>query len=343
MAVVKADAYGHGLRHVLPALADDVDAFAVATVDEGIECRNLHAMAKVVVLSEFWSERCLAVMAEHGLDVVVHHPQHVDWVAKYRGQKISVWLKLDTGMNRLGLATQEVRGAYNMCRTLPTVADLKVMTHLACADDSHDTFNDYQQRMFHARVSELARQSGGAGGKFETSLANSAGSFSGFGENCEWIRPGLALYGVSPFAAVSTDEREALALKPVMTLQSRVISTRWLNRGSHIGYGKTFTARRDSRIAVAGFGYGDGYPWSAGNRSQVVMRGQRVPVVGRVSMDMIAIDITDLPAPVKLGDIVTLWGAELPVSEVAEQCRTIPYELLCRVASRIPRVAIASQ
>jgi alanine racemase len=234
-----------------------------------------------------------------------------------------VWLKLDTGMNRLGLRPNQFLPALDALKRLDNVQQpLRLFTHMANADTPEHPGTLQQLQIFETVCQGLPG---------ERSLANSASLFAFPQTQCDWVRPGLALFGVSPFA----DQTGAdLGLKPVMTLSSRIIATKTLEPGEQVGYGSLWTARRRTQLAIAAVGYGDGYPRNVLSNTQVLVAGMKAPLAGRVSMDMIGIDATDLPQA-QVGAPVTLWGEGLPVERIASCAGTIPYELLCGISQRV--------
>jgi alanine racemase len=324
MAVVKANAYGHGLVPTALALAD-ADAFAVARLEEGLALRAAGVTKNIVLLEGVFGTEQLLEAARHGFDLVVHDPMQIDLLESFSGQhRFVVWLKIDTGMNRLGFRPSEFPIALARVQALiPAPLEIRVLTHLARADDRDDASNRAQIAKFNSAVGGL---------DCATSIANSAGILSGAGIHADWVRPGLALYGVSPFADQSARD---LGLQPVMALESRVLTVRRVPKGETVGYGGMWRAPRDSTIAIVAAGYGDGLPRNLPSDTPVLVGGRRAMIAGRVSMDMIAVDVSGLP-PVHVGDSVTLWGEGLPVEEIARHAGTIPYELLCGVSQRVP-------
>lgn len=324
MAVVKANAYGHGL--VATALAiQDSGAFAVARLEEGMSLRAAGVSARIVLLEGVFSRSQLEDAAHDQLDLVVHDPRQVELLEQAGGaQRFALWIKIDTGMNRLGFAPRDFPAALERIRALPAPArELRLMTHLACADERDARLTQEQL----ARFREVT-----AGLPYETSIVNSAGLLAGLAPQSHWVRPGLALYGASPFAGATAAD---FGLKPVMTLMSTVLTVRDVRRGERVGYGGAWSAARDSKIAILAAGYGDGVPRSFETGTPVLIGGARAPLVGRVSMDMIAVDVTAIPQ-VRVGTSALLWGAGLPVEEVARHAGTIAYELLCSVSQRVP-------
>ena len=324
MAVVKANAYGHGLVPVALALSG-ADAFAVARLEEGAALRSAGVTQAIVLLEGIYSARQLGEAAEHELDLVVHDPMQVDLLEQYRGDhRFAVWIKVDTGMNRLGLRPEAFAATWDRLHALkvkPSV--VRVLTHLACADEPDHPMTQEQL----ARLAPLL-----AGRRAEVSIANSAGLLAHPASHADWVRPGLALYGASPFGGGRGAD---LGLKPAMTLESTVIAVRAVPRGETVGYGAAWRAARDSSVAIIAGGYGDGLLRSLPGGAPVLVNGRRAPIAGRVSMDMIAVDVTGLP-PVSIGDRAELWGAGLAVEEVAQCAGTVPYELLCAVSQRVP-------
>ena len=324
MAVVKANAYGHGLVPTALALAD-ADAFAVARLEEAVALRDAGSKRRIVLLEGVLDAAQLAQASQLELDLVVHQPLQIALLEAFRGpQPFPLWLKVDTGMNRLGFRPQEFRAAWERLRNLrPAPLQLRVLTHLACADEADGSYTAEQL----ARLQPLI-----AGLDVELSIANSAAILAQPSTHAAWVRPGLALYGISPFA-----ERRGvqLGLRAAMTLESTVIAVREVAPGERVGYGGMWRAQRPSRLAVVAAGYGDGLPRSIPNGAPVLIGGHRAPLAGRVSMDMIAVDITELP-PVSVGDRVELWGTRLAVEEIAAAAGTVAYELLCGVSQRVP-------
>ncbi len=324
MAVIKANAYGHGLVAVARAL-DGADAFAVARVEEGMLLRAAGVSKPIVLLEGVFDREQLAAAAAAEFDLVVHLPQQIELLRALQVQDpLVVWLKLDTGMNRLGLKGQQFARAWTELQTLSAVRQpVRLITHLAAADEPLRAVTGEQLQRFESATAGLA----GA-----RSIVNSAGLLNFPGAQADWVRPGLLLYGVSPMAASNGAE---YGLRPVMTLHSRVIAVKDVAVGEQVGYGGAWTAARPTRLAVAAVGYGDGYPRSLGSGAPVLVNGERAPLAGRISMDMIGIDVTDLKRPAALGDPVVLWGPQLPVEEIARLAGTIPYELLCGISQRV--------
>ena len=331
MAVVKANAYGHGLVPTALALGD-VDAFAVARLEEGLQLRDAGVAQPIVLLEGVLSAAQLAEAAHRGFELVVHDPVQLELLEGYRGaHRFVLWLKADTGMNRLGFRAEAFVAALQRLRALAAPAqEIRALTHLARAEQTEVAMTHEQLGRFAGLMREAQAAAGGVA--MATSIGNSAGVLAWPQTRVEWIRPGLALYGVAPFPGKTGRD---LALQPAMSLETTVIATRRVPRGETVGYGGNWTALRDSEIAILAAGYGDGVPRQLPNGTPVMIGTARAPLVGRVSMDMIAVDVTGL-APVRVGDRAQLWGDALPVEEIAACARTIPWELLCAVRQRVP-------
>lgn len=324
MAVVKANAYGHGLVEVARAL-DGADSFAVARVEEGLLLRAAGVSKPIVLLEGVFDREQLAAAAAAGFELVVHLPEQVQMLRTLEpAVPLCVWLKLDTGMNRLGLKGAAFSSAWNELGSLRAVRQpVGLMTHLAAADEAQHALTLQQLQRFETATAAMPGP---------RSIANSAGLLNFPGAQADWVRPGLLLYGVSPIAATCGAD---YGLRPVMTLHSRVIAVKDVAVGERVGYGGTWVAARPTRLAVAAVGYGDGYPRSVEAGAPVLVNGERAALAGRVSMDMIGIDVTDLKRRANLGDPVLLWGPQLPVEEIAQLAGTIPYELLCGITQRV--------
>lgn len=333
MAVIKANAYGHGMITVARLLAD-VDALAVARVAEGVQLREAGISQRIVVLegcSEAEEAR-LAVL--HSLELVVHDAVHFEILDSLPGEDIvTVWLKLDTGMGRLGFEPAQLAACRKRLDQIAAVRpDIALMTHLACADDPDNSATMEQVRQFGDNLGSFP----GA-----ISISNSAGillwpqtlepsQFLDYkGEN--WVRPGIALFGASPVLGKSARE---LGLLPVMQFESHLIALKTVKRGTAVGYGGAWRAKRDTVVGVVAAGYGDGYPRHLQSGTPLLVNGHRAALIGAVSMDMINVDLTDVPVA-SVGDRVTLWGGHLPIEEIAARADTIPYELMCRLSQRV--------
>jgi alanine racemase len=325
LAIVKARAYGHGAAACAAALEDLAPAFGVCFIEEALELRAAGIRKPVLLLRGNLDPDEVQLAAEQDFWLMVYEPHQVDSiVARSLSNPVTVWVKLDTGMHRLGLQPGQLADAVGRLQLSENVRQpLVVATHFACADDVGNPFTGTQLERLHAAVTGM---------DVLLSAANSAGVIAWPGARADWNRPGIMLYGASPMCAAHTVNAE---LVPVMRLESRVIALRHIGAGETVGYGGNWTAQRPSTIATVAIGYGDGYPRHAANGTPVLVNGRRAPLVGRVSMDMITVDVTDLPVTA-IGDRVTLWGPDLPVNEVAACAGTIGYELLTRMTGRVP-------
>ncbi len=324
MAVIKASAYGHGLLRTAEALRA-ADGFALLDVNEAATLREAGFRQTILLLEGFFTPDDLALAAEYDLAGVIHSPQQIAMLDAYsRRGNLQVWLKVNSGMNRLGFAPQDIPAVLEKLKAHPAVRDITLMTHFASADEA--TGVAAQLEAFNA-LSALYRMA--------RSLANSAALLRYPATHADWVRPGIMLYGASPFADTSAQQ---LGLRPVMTLQSEIISVRELKAGERVGYGGLFCAESPMRIGTVACGYADGYPRHAPTGTPVLAEGQRTRTLGRVSMDMLSVDLSALPGA-EVGSRVTLWGSGLPVEEVAHAAGTISYELLCALAPRVQVVA----
>ncbi|MDP1707516.1 MAG: alanine racemase [Gammaproteobacteria bacterium] len=323
MAIIKADAYGHGIVRAARALAA-ADGFGVASIDEAIVLREAGVTHPVTLLEGVFEASELTLVRQHGLSMVVHHAAQIDMLeATTTGAPIPVWLKIDSGMHRLGFAPTQVQPAWQRLSACAAVRQPSgLLTHFACADERDNSATQRQQECFGQAT---------AGWSGERSSANSAAILAWPQTHGDWVRPGIMLYGVSPFAG---ERAQAHGLQAVMTLRSSLIAVHQLQRGDAIGYGASYVCPQAMPVGVVAIGYGDGYPRHAQTGTPVLVNGQRVPLIGRVSMDMISVDLSEL-RDVRVGDPVVLWGAGLPVEEIAEHAATLAYELLCGVARRV--------
>ncbi|MCC6193271.1 MAG: alanine racemase [Burkholderiales bacterium] len=323
LAAVKANAYGHGLLRVLPAL-DTADGLALIEPDAAVELRERHYTRRILLLEGFFSESELPELAQRRLATVVHDMEQVRMLEKaVLARPLEVFVKVNTGMNRLGFRPGDVAGVCQRLSSSPSVAALRLMTHFARADEDDGLHEPLE--IFDSACKGL---------NYPRSLANSAGviRFSEVGGDI--VRPGIMLYGASP---LPYDTADMLGLKPVMTLRSQIIAVQELKANESVGYGGTYTASRAHRVGIIACGYGDGYPRHAPNGTPVLVCGRKVRMAGRPSMDMITVDLTDVPEA-GVGSPVVLWGEGLPVDDVANAASTVGYELLCAVAPRVPQV-----
>jgi alanine racemase len=320
-AVIKANAYGHGVERAAQALVD-TDGYALLEIEAAVRLREGGARQRILLLEGAFSLPDLELAVRRQLSVVVHEQEQVamlDWLAP--GARLDVVVKLNTGMNRLGFNPAETATLLERLHHHTAVAHLSLMTHFAHADDVHGVSE--QLTAFDQMT---------AGVPLERTLANSAALLRYPQTHADWVRPGIMLYGCSPFPEVTADE---LGLQPVMTLESEIIAVRALSQGATIGYGGTFKAPRDMRIGIVACGYADGYPRHAPTGTPLLVDGISTRTLGRVSMDLLFADLTALPAA-GIGSRVTLWGRGLSADAVAHAAGTVSYELLCALAPRVP-------
>lgn len=327
MSVIKANAYGHGAKQIACALAES-DAFAVARLAEAMELRDAGITCPIVILEGVNSELDIQKAADNSLSLVFHHQSQIDLLTSVVLSKPLnfCWLMVETGMHRLGLSVEKIAASVQALRNSSNVSyEIGLMSHFANADVMNDSRNVKQLEI----VKKLSTDH-----NIPTSMANSAAILSYPESHGDWLRPGLMLYGISPFEDRSSQE---LGLKPVMQLQSIVTATQTIKKGEQVGYGGIWSAKQESTIAIISIGYGDGYSRQLSNTGQVSIHGELFSVIGRVSMDMIAIDISET-SDVHVGDNATLWGSDsLLVETVADWANTIPYELVCQVSGRVIR------
>ena len=319
-AVVKANAYGHGLARAAKALA--ADGLGLIEIEAAIELRRAGEKRPMLLMQGFYSPGEIDLIAKNGLATVVHDAEQLAMLEKARpSAKIPVYLKLNTGMNRLGFGEKELKGA--LARLAGCASEITLMTHFADADGKRGV--KWQLERFQAMSAGLG---------YPRSLANSAAILRYPEAHSEWVRPGIMLYGCSPFAGQSA---EKLGLKPVMTLSSELIAVRELQADDSLGYGCTFTAQGPMRVGIVACGYADGYPRHAPTGTPVLVCGKRTRTLGRVAMDMLIADLTGI-REAAIGSPVTLWGEGLSADEVAASAGTVSYELLCALSARVPAV-----
>jgi alanine racemase len=322
MAAIKANGYGHGLQRVARALAQ-ADAFGVACINEALELRRSGIRQPIVLLEGFFHADELPLIGSNGLETVIHRPGQLEALEAYRGRPpLRVWIKVDSGMHRLGFPPETVAAVHARLLACAGVEFAGFVTHLANADDRQDPKTRSQLDTF-------AAATGGLPGL--RSIANSAGVLGWPASHGDWVRPGVMLYGVSPFCAGSGGQHD---LRPVMTLRSELIAVNRLDAGATVGYGGSWRCPEAMPVGVVAVGYGDGYPRHAAPGTPVLVNGRRVPLIGRVSMDMITVDLRSQP-DAAVGAPAVLWGDGLPVEQVADQAGTIAYELLCGVTQRV--------
>jgi alanine racemase len=324
-AVVKANAYGHTLARAARAMAD-ADGFALLDLAEAVQLRESGVSKPILLLEGCFEPRDLADAMQHDLTVVVHQPAQVEMIERAGGSaKIAVYLKLNSGMNRLGFPLADAGPVFARLRACPAAGPITLMSHFADADGPSGIA--WQSDAISAATKAIDA---------ERSFSNSAAILRHPPAHADWVRPGIMLYGGSPFPDVSAAD---LGLLPVMTLGSEIIAVQQIGVGDTVGYGRTFAATRPMRIGIIACGYADGYPRHAPGGTPVLVAGRRTMTVGRVSMDMLCVDLSGMP-DAGIGAPVTLWGEGLPADEVAAACGTVSYELFCALAPRVPQIEI---
>ena len=322
VSMVKANAYGHGIKDCLAALSS-TDAFGVACLEEALEIRALGYAQPITLIEGIFSEDEMDVVISNNIEVIVHHQPQIEWLlahkTAYLAKNLKVWVKLNSGMNRLGFKFAEIIDLIHLLKAEGFNCVLAM--HFANADADNHPLNEQQKNQF-LQVKQACSP-------ILASCCNSAAIFKWPELNFDFVRPGIMLYGASPFTDQSAHD---LDIRPVMTFTAEVIALNTIQAGESVGYGSTFIADKIMNIAIVSIGYGDGYPRAFIQQNYVVIHGQKRRVIGRVAMDMIAIDVTDLE--ITLGTEVELWGKQRLVDDVAEANGTIGYELLCRLSNR---------
>jgi alanine racemase len=323
LAMVKSNAYGHGLERIGLAL-QDADALGVACIEEGLKLRAAGVQKPIVLLEGLFTGDEVAHAIQNNFTLVVHHALQVEMLEKSHTNKpLSIWLKIDTGMHRLGFLPADLPEVYQRLMQCQAVKKpIGLMTHFAESDALDKTTTQKQIKVFNSVTEHLVGP---------RSLSNSGGIIAWPSAHAEWVRPGIMLYGASPFAGKRGNEHNLL---PVMSLSSELIAIHQIAKGERIGYGGTFTCPEDMLVGVVGIGYGDGYPQFAKNTTPILVNKTICPLIGRVSMDMLTVDLRPAKDP-KVGDPVILWGPGLPVEMIAESNHTSAYELLTRMMPRV--------
>jgi len=321
-AVVKANAYGHGLARAFPGLRA-TDGFGLLDLEEAVKLRELGWAGPILLLEGFFRPTDIDVIDRYSLSTVVHSDEQIRMLEMARLSKpVNIQLKMNSGMNRLGYTPHKYRSAWERVRACPGIGQITLMTHFSDADTP---------RGIGEQMEAFERGAQGIAGA--RSLANSAATLWHPSTHFDWVRPGIMLYGASPSGVASAIA--GAGLQPAMTLASELIGTQHVAEGQTVGYGSLFTARQPMRIGVVACGYADGYPRVAPEGTPVIVDGVPTRVVGRVSMDMLTVDLTPVPNA-GVGARVELWGTGLPIDDVAQACGTVGYELMCAVAARVP-------
>ena len=329
IAMVKANGYGHGIHSIAEHLENCIYGFGVARIAEALILRQAGIKAPIMLAGGVFQKDDLKICAEQNFEPVIHNALQLNWIADSKLSKpIKTWLKINSGMNRLGFALAESKDAYKILSTNKNIIQpVGLMSHLACADDLNHSLNNSQISIFKNFTVNLPG---------EKSLNNSAAIINFSETNYDFIRPGLALYGASP---VNNKSAAELNLKPVMTLQTKIIATHNLKKGETVGYGARFICPKNMKIAVAAIGYGDGYSRTMQDGAPILVGGKKCFLAGKVSMDTINIDISE-NENAKIGDEVILWGEGLPIDEVKKFSACSAYDLFCAVQQRVERIIV---
>ena len=325
MAVVKANAYGHGLLRAARMLAD-AEGFALLELDDAVRLRDAGYRQRILLLEGCFEPGEIAEILQYGFTIMVHSREQLRMLESLPGErKVDIFLKFNTGMNRLGFAAAEATAVIAQVRALACAGEIVLTTHFSDAEGVSGI--EWQMREFETKVAHPG---------YARSLSNSAALLRFPEARGEWVRPGIMLYGASP---LDYSTARSLGLQPVMTLKSEIIAVQQLHSGDTVGYGSLFRADRDMRIGVVACGYADGYPRHSSTGAPVLVDGVRVPMTGRVSMDMLCVDLTGVPRAGP-GSPVVLWGEGLPIEEVAGAASTVSYELMCALARRVPVIEV---
>lgn len=323
IAIIKANAYGHGMLNIARAL-NDADAFGVARIAEAVQLREAGITSSVLLLEGFFSEEELNIVRKHKIDSVIHNENQLQLLEQSKGDMITVVIKVDSGMHRLGFEPKELKKVSQRLEKCTSInKPIRFMTHFSNADDKHDEKTLKQIDVFFQSLDNVSYD--------EISIANSAGILGWPQSHANWNRPGIMLYGVSPFINGKAEDHN---IKPVMTLSSQLISVKPVKKGGGIGYGGTYICKKDMTVGIVAVGYGDGYPRHAKTGTPVLVNGKRCSLLGRVSMDMICVDLSE-QIDARVNDPVVLWGDGLAIEVVAEHADTIAYDLLCGVTKRV--------
>lgn len=333
IAMVKANAYGHGLRSIALRLQRDVDFVGVAAIDEALQLRKAGINIPIVLIEGIFEPEELIVAAKQNFVVVFHNELQLNWLNNIHvniDRQLHAWLKIDTGMGRLGFNIQEAHNIYYSLINNPNIAKpLGIMSHFACADECNHNLNNIQIANFNNFTNKLNLDNNKD--LLYRSFCNSAAIFHFPQQHYEVVRPGLALYGTSPILGKTARD---LALKPVMTLESSIIAVKTLPKNSCVGYGAEFVCPEDLKVAIIAVGYGDGYPRITKPNMPILVNGKRCNIIGRVSMDMAAVDLKNCK-DAKIGDPVVLWGDNLPIEEIVKYTNKSVYDLLTGVQNRV--------
>lgn len=322
IAVVKANAYGHGIEHIVPMLSD-CDALAVATIDEAIQVRLLTATQKIILLEGIFNQQELSLAVEKSFDVVLHQAYQLELLNQLEPtQQLNIWLKIDTGMNRLGFDFSQLNELSDKLRRHKNVKGLKLMSHFAQSDQPQSQPTQCQQQL-NQKLQNL---------NLAYSFSNTAAVLNQLNRAQEWVRIGIGLFGISPLPKQTAADHQLL---PVMNLYAKIIAQKTIQAGQSIGYGSTHTVTQTTQLGIVGIGYADGYPWFKSGVAIVRIGNQNFPIIGRVSMDMLAIDLSNAQHRIAIGQRVKLWGENLPAEQLAKSLGCIPHILTCGITKRV--------
>lgn len=323
IAMVKANAYGHGIRSVSLRLAQEVDLLGVASIDEALALRKSGVNTAILLSEGVFEPQELFVASTEKFHVVFHNPTQTEWLEKISlPVPLDAWIKVDTGLGRLGFNIKEAREFYTRLKSSSQISDLRIMSHFACSDEKDHPLNQTQIQIFQEFIKDF---------KTQYSFCNSGAIFHFSQCHYDYVRPGLALYGVSPIQGKSAED---LDLKPVMTLQTSLIAVQMFSKGSFVGYGARYCCPENMPVGIIAFGYGDGYPITAKDGTPIRVNNTECSLIGRVSMDMIAVDLRACPSA-KIGDPVILWGKDLPLERIVAHTSNIGWDLLTGVQNRV--------
>lgn len=324
LVMIKADAYGHGIKETATAL-HQAQAYGVTSLAEAFTVRQIYPFKPIVLMSGFFSEAEIQSIFENDFSITIHSIEQVMILKSLKiSSPLKIWLKIDTGMHRLGFLPEEVPAIITALESLPfIVKPFVIFSHFACADQPEHPLNPIQLNQF-LKIKQAFPH-------HEFSLANSAAIMALPQSHFDWIRPGIMLYGISPFSNRTGQE---VNLIPAMEMKTQLIEKKFIRKNETVGYGATWTAAENTLIGVIAIGYGDGYPRHAQNGTPTLIRGKICPLIGRVSMDFSCVDLTNCPNAA-IGDEVTLWGKHLPIERIAEKSSTIAYELVTNITRRV--------
>lgn len=327
LAMIKADAYGHGIKETAMAL-DQAEAYGVASISEALIVRQVHPLKPIVLMSGFFNREEIQTLFDHDFSIVIHAIEQVHILASLKNQPCSsplkIWLKIDTGMHRLGFLPEEINDIIPILESLPFIAKpFVIMSHFACADEPGHPLNQVQLNRLLKIKHDFPHH--------QFSLANSAAIIRFPESHFDWVRPGIMLYGISPFSNRTGQDEQLI---PAMEIKTQLIEKKFIKKNETVGYGATWTAPEDMPIGIIAIGYGDGYPRHAASGTPTLIREKICPIIGRISMDLSCVDLKDC-MNAEIGDEVLLWGKTLPIELIAQKSSTIAYELVTKITRRV--------